>query len=1097
MGIKKLLFSSLIIFSQFIYAQTVDHLVVSEILIDGINESSASTNDEFVEFYNPTSDPIELSNWSIDYRSASGTTFNTKYTFPSGTIIQSHKYYLFGGGGVTSRDNSSESQLLGLGNTGGGVFLRNSTGNIIDLIGWGTAASGNYEGTVAVKPAQGISLERKAKSGSNASSMGIGGADEFEGNGFDTDNNANDFVQRTIPQSQNSSSPAEPAVDNGGNGTGKVSVFPNILDASETTDLTFKIVGDGTNILDSVLIVIPSASGWVWSGSLTDMTISGSAAISHTVSIGIDTIFIGSVSITSTDTLIAKISNVTSPTNSGYTDFSIKTALSGGIPLPVSPLPRINVLKVVPIVDIHINDAMGISASPYGLGTSVTISGIVTADFNNTRTDVYVQDETAGINLFSFSRYFDYQVGDSVTVTGTILQFRGLTEISPDSSLFIIHSHCHVVPEPMVLTAAQVNQTFNSINFTEPNEGRLIRVNSVTYNSSNQTMTDATGTTGAFLGSLTPPNGTVDIIGILKQYKPGLGTPPPPFTSDYEISARSQEDIIVSIGPGYLSKPSEKNIRPDSVTISFKTTVPSNAVIRYGKTTAYSDSIISSEMITDHSVVLSGLWPATVYHYQVGVSDTTGSNFTGDAIFSTASSFGSTGTINVFFNKSIDASVSLGENAETVNLSQKFISRINAAQYSIDVALYSLSGTVGANIASALISAKSRGAKVRVIGEKDNQGTAPWNTLKNNGITVIDDGFDAVNAGAGLMHNKFAVFDYRDTSSFTDDWIWSGSWNATDPGTNDDAQNSIEIQDKSLAGAYTIEFNEMWGSDSDLPNSSNSRFGIRKTNNTPHVFNIAGTPIELYFDPSDQTTFHIGEALNSAESSINIAMLTFTQDDLAQILVNQKIAEKKVRVILDNNTDTGNEFNFLQSNGVDIHLKGSALTGYLHHKYAVVDAETNLDNQKTITGSHNWSNAAETANNENTLIIHSKRVTNLYLQEFKARYLEAGGIDTISIITNIAENVNDITPVQFYLYQNYPNPFNPTTNISFSIPQSTKVELSIYNTLGQKITTLVNEQKDTGNHNVTFNAANLPSGVYLYRLSAGEFNQVKKLILLK
>jgi len=1097
MILKNLLLSTLLFFTPFLFSQTANHLVVSEILIDGINESSATTNDEFVEFYNPTSDPIDVSNWSIAYRSASGTTFNIKYTFPSGTLIQSHKYYLFGGGGVISRDNSSESQLLGLGNTGGGLFLRNSSGNIIDLIGWGSAASGNYEGTVAVKPAQGISLERKANSFSSASSMGIGGADELEGNGFDSDNNATDFVQRTTPQPQNSSSPAEPTIDTGGNGTGNVSVFPNVLDVSESIDLMFKIDGDGTHTLDSVLIVIPSSSGWIWSSSISDVIISGGAAVSHTVSIEGDTIYIGSVTVKSIDSLIVKILNVTSPSNSGYTDFPVKTAVSGGIPLPVSPLPRVNVLKVVPIVDVHINDALGVPVSPYGLGTAVTITGIITADFNNTRTDVYVQDETAGINLFSFSRYFDYLVGDSVTVTGTILQFRGLTEISPDSALFFIHSHGNKVPEPMVLTAAQVNQTFNIANYTEPNEGRLVRLDGVTYNSSDQMLTDETGITGAYFGNLTAPGGTFDIIGILKQYKPGMGTPTPPFTSDYEINVRTQADVIVRPGPNFVSKPVEENIRPDSITISFKTSVPSEAVIKFGKTPSYTDSIVVSSLNTDHSVILSGLWPAAVYHYQVVVSDSSGTNYTGDAIFSTASPYGSTGKIDVFFNKSVDTSVSRGENAQTINLSQKFINRINAAQYSVDAALYSLSGAVGANVASSFISAKNRGVKVRVIGEKDNQSTAPWNTLKSNGITVIDDGFDATNAGAGLMHNKFAVFDYRDTSNFTDDWIWSGSWNATDSGTDTDAQNSIEIQDKSLAGAYTLEFNEMWGSDSDVPNSSNSRFGIRKTNNTPHLFNIDGTPIELYFDPSDQTTTHIGDALNATVSSINVAMLTFTQDNLANILVNQKTAEKKVRVILDNNTDSGNEFSYLQTNEVDIHLKGNALTGYLHHKYAVIDAETNLENQTIITGSHNWSNAAETTNNENTLIIHSKRIANLYLQEFKARYLEAGGTDTISIITNIADNYNDKAPIQFYLYQNYPNPFNPTTNIDFSIPQKSKVTLSIYNTLGQIVSTLINEEKEAGIYQLKFNASTLSSGVYFYKISTGEFNQTKKLILLK
>ena len=336
---------------------------------------------------------------------------------------------------------------------------------------------------------------------------------------------------------------------------------------------------------------------------------------------------------------------------------------------------------------------------------------------------------------------------------------------------------------------------------------------------------------------------------------------------------------------------------------------------------------------------LSSLWPATVYHYQVGLREISGTNYTGDALFSTSSPIGSLGTMNVYFSQSVDNSVSTGENAQKVDISQKFINRINSANHSIDVALYSLSGTVGANIANALIAAKNRGVKIRVIGEKDNQGTAPWSTLINNGITVIDDGFDPLNYGIGLMHNKFGIFDFRDTTSFLDDWIWSGSWNATDPGTNNDAQNTIEIQDKSLANTYSLEFNEMWGSDTDVPNSSNSRFGIRKIDNTPHRFDVTGTPIELYFDPSDNTSNHIGEALNAAKYSINISMLTFTYDYLAQVLINKKNEGEKVRVVLDNNTDNGNEYDNLLNNGIDIHLKGTALTGLLHHKYAIVDAE--------------------------------------------------------------------------------------------------------------------------------------------------------------
>ena len=1088
-----LIFLLISFFNVFNLAQTTNHIVISEVLIDGINESNASNNDEFIEIYNPTGNSVDLSSWTIDYRSASGSTFNNKYIFPAGTIIQSHKYYLFGGGGVSDRDNSSDVVILGLGNTGGGVFLRNSSGTTIDLLGWGSAVSSNYEGSVATKPPQGTSLERKANSGSTSSTMGSGGADEFEGNGYDSDNNANDFVQRSTPQPQNSNSPAEPVIDTGGNGTGKVSISPNWVYTSVSTNVTFKLTGDGTYTLDSILIVIPS-SDWAWSGNVSDINVSGAGASSPSVSIIADTIYIGSLAITSTDSLIVTVNNITSPSNPGFTDFTVRTALSGGEPVAVSTLPRIDVLKIVPIIQVHINDSNGVPASPYSLGTRVTVSGIITADYNPSWTDVYVQDETAGIDIYSPTRILNYQVGDSVTVTGTILQFRGLTEISPDPNLFFVHSHGNKVPEPMVLTAAEVNLTFHSDDYTEPNEGRLVRLNNVTYNASNSTVTDITGTTGAYFGSLNAPAGTFDFTGILKQYKPGTNVSPP-YTENYEVNPRTQADIINSSGVNFTEKPKEENLQPNSVTITFKTSKLVQAVIKYGKTSSYSDSVNVTTSDTSFSVVLPSLWPATVYHYQVGLKDTSGTNYTGDAIFSTASPVGSTGIMNVYFNQSVDNSLSAGEDAQKVNIYQKFVNRIDSANFSIDLALYSLSGTVGANIANALIAANGRGVKVRVIGEYDNHTTAPWRTLSNAGIPLIFDTYDAINAGNGLMHNKFAVFDFRDTSSFTDDWVWSGSWNATDPGNNNDAQNVIVIQDKSLANAYTMEFDEMWGSDTNTPNLSNSRFGIRKTDNTPHKFNVKGTPIQLYFDPSDNTTAHIGEVLNASLHSIGVAMLAFTRDDLAQILINKKNAGEKVRVVLDNNTDTGNEFLNLQSNGVDIHLKGSALTGLLHHKYAIVDAGTNAADQIVITGSHNWSSSAETSNNENTLIIHSDRITNLYLQEFAARYYEAGGTDSIKIITGV-ENDSEI-PIHFSLYQNYPNPFNPVTTIKFAVPISEKVTLAVYDILSRKVKTLYNEIAPAGINSVKFDAGNLSSGVYIYRLQAGSFVTSKKLIVLK
>ncbi len=85
----------------------------------------------------------------------------------------------------------------------------------------------------------------------------------------------------------------------------------------------------------------------------------------------------------------------------------------------------------------------------------------------------------------------------------------------------------------------------------------------------------------------------------------------------------------------------------------------------------------------------------------------------------------------------------------------------------------------------------------------------------------------------------------------------------------------------------------------------------------------------------------------------------------------------------------------------------------------------------------------------------------------------------------------------FELEQNYPNPFNPTTQIDFTIPHQSDVQLTVYNMLGQQVDVLVDESLSAGTHSVTFDAANLPSGNYIYRLEAGDFSQTQHMSLIK
>lgn len=94
-------------------------------------------------------------------------------------------------------------------------------------------------------------------------------------------------------------------------------------------------------------------------------------------------------------------------------------------------------------------------------------------------------------------------------------------------------------------------------------------------------------------------------------------------------------------------------------------------------------------------------------------------------------------------------------------------------------------------------------------------------------------------------------------------------------------------------------------------------------------------------------------------------------------------------------------------------------------------------------------------------------------------------------------NVEVSLPVKFNLAQNYPNPFNPSTIISFSIPQTSNVNLSVFNVLGEEVAVLVHETKSAGSYEVEFNAKNLTSGIYIYKLEAGSFKSVKKMLLVK
>jgi hypothetical protein len=108
-------------------------------------------------------------------------------------------------------------------------------------------------------------------------------------------------------------------------------------------------------------------------------------------------------------------------------------------------------------------------------------------------------------------------------------------------------------------------------------------------------------------------------------------------------------------------------------------------------------------------------------------------------------------------------------------------------------------------------------------------------------------------------------------------------------------------------------------------------------------------------------------------------------------------------------------------------------------------------------------------------------------------------LDNIYFSTMISDvrEVENSFPSDFTLEQNYPNPFNPSTNIRFSLTEANQVTLKVFDMLGQEVVTLVNEFINAGSYEVTFDASNLPTGIYTYSLTAGNFQSVKKMMLIK
>ncbi len=752
--------------------------------------------------------------------------------------------------------------------------------------------------------------------------------------------------------------------------------------------------------------------------------------------------------------------------------------------------------SVVPIADLRNNDSNGV---PSDTGQVFTVTGIVTsANQFGINGPGSIQDATAGLSIFGSGFAGQVQIGDSVTVTSTLTHFNGLTQFDfrRAGSVLVKHSSNHFFDTTIVTINDISSQQWNGF---EEFESRIIRLNNVTIQGSgnfasatNYNITDATGTllsglridndVTSIIGQPIPQT-PVDIVGILGQYKTTA-----PYNTGYQLLPRFLSDIVYDNSPLILNPVIASNITPNSFTVYFNTARNGNSQVKFGLTPSLElDSVVINSDTTVHIVPVAGLQEGTLYYFRAYSTNNAGTSFSSLQTVTTASANPQTGTINVYFNFPVDTSVAIPGNAAigNVNFAQKLIERINAATYSIDMAVYSFADL--SDVANALVAAKNRGVKVRVV--YDNRTTQnSMQTLINAGIPVIK----RTSGLNGIMHNKFFVFDARDTIA-VNDWLWTGSWNIT---LNESGweNNVLEINDPTITQAYTIEFEEMWGGNGDSPNPSNAKFGFQKSDNTPHIFNIGGREVKVYFSPSDGVMNKIINTINTANKDIYFALYAFTRSDIATAMNNRfNAGVTDIRGLIDQVNTTGSQYSFLNTFAEMYGNTGATM----HHKYGLVDATQTYSNPYVITGSANWSNSASNDNDENIIIIDDIFIANKFMQEFKKRYNEDGGTNTFIIPTIISNDDQTSAIREFQLYQNYPNPFNPITTIRFDVSKAQKLKLAVYDILGREVKILYDDFAPVGFITVDFKANELSSGLYIYRLIGENVNISRKMMLLK
>ena len=256
-------------------------------------------------------------------------------------------------------------------------------------------------------------------------------------------------------------------------------------------------------------------------------------------------------------------------------------------------------------------------------------------------------------------------------------------------------------------------------------------------------------------------------------------------------------------------------------------------------------------------------------------------------------------------------------------------------------------------VADALIEAKERKISVRVVTDTDYLGNPALERISRAGIPIVSD------RKGSLMHNKFVVVDSR--------YVWTGSYNLTDNGTWKNDNNAVLIESPEVAAGYLARFEQYW-------QDRFSRAGKRTA--LPQQVFIGRLPAFYAFSPSDGIREVLLSELSQARSTVDVMAFSFTGAELAAKLRELAGRGVRVRCLFDygQSKNKASRDEYLRKIGAKVYYSPNR-RGKMHHKVFIIDGKT------VITGSYNFSKNAESANDENILLLRSEAAAKLYTEE--------------------------------------------------------------------------------------------------------------------